>query len=80
MKYYSEDTVKELIRLTEHNMDNPSDRIFIDMNDYPFIEYPFTDYPKFDSIPDACKNCNNHPSNGGSGVCHCILGLPKITY
>lgn len=24
--------------------------------------------------PDSCRNCNNHPSNGGSGVCYCILG------
>lgn len=23
---------------------------------------------------DPCKNCPNHPSNGGSGICHCILG------
>ena len=29
--------------------------------------------------PDACKNCSNHPSNGGSGVCNCILGLPVVT-
>ncbi len=26
-------------------------------------------------IPDACRNCSNHPSNGGSGICHCINGL-----
>ena len=26
------------------------------------------------SIPSACRNCSNHPSNGGSGICHCILG------
>ena len=30
-------------------------------------------------IPDACKNCSNHPSNGGSGMCNCTLGLPTIT-
>ena len=24
-------------------------------------------------IPDACKNCSNHPSNGGSGICHCTI-------
>ena len=30
-------------------------------------------------IPEACKNCNNHPSNGGSGICFCTLGIPKIT-
>jgi hypothetical protein len=22
----------------------------------------------------ACKYCSNNPSNGGSGICHCILG------
>ena len=31
------------------------------------------------NIPDACINCPNHPSNGGSGICHCILGQSKIT-
>lgn len=31
------------------------------------------------SIPAACVLCPNHPSNGGSGFCQCILGLPSIT-
>lgn len=22
----------------------------------------------------ACTNCSNNPANGGSGICHCILG------
>ena len=26
------------------------------------------------TIPNACVSCPNHPSNGGSGICHCILG------
>ena len=30
-------------------------------------------------IPNACESCSNHPSNGGSGICHCILGTPVIT-
>lgn len=30
-------------------------------------------------IPSACINCSNHPSNGGSGICHCILGSPVVT-
>ena len=30
-------------------------------------------------VPDACKSCPQHPSNGGSGICHCTLGLPQIT-
>lgn len=25
-------------------------------------------------IPAACMGCPNHPANGGSGICHCILG------
>lgn len=29
-------------------------------------------------IPDACKNCSNHPSNGGSGICHCTLGSMTV--
>lgn len=32
------------------------------------------------SIPNVCKTCPTHPSNGGSGICNCTLGLPKITY
>ena len=28
---------------------------------------------------DSCINCSNNPKNGGSGICHCILGQPKIT-
>ena len=24
-------------------------------------------------IPDCCKDCSNHPSNGGSGICNCAL-------
>lgn len=26
-----------------------------------------------------CDYCSNNPKNGGSGICHCILGLPQIT-
>lgn len=27
----------------------------------------------------SCVNCSNNPKNGGSGICHCTLGQPKIT-
>lgn len=30
-------------------------------------------------IPESCRGCPQHPSNGGSGICFCILGQPKIT-
>lgn len=26
----------------------------------------------------ACDSCSNNPKNGGSGICHCTLGLPVI--
>ena len=27
----------------------------------------------FGYIPECCRGCSNHPSNGGSGVCACTL-------
>lgn len=33
-----------------------------------------------DNTPEACKTCSNHPSNGGSGICHCILGQRPVMY
>ena len=26
----------------------------------------------------VCKQCPNNPNNGGTGICHCILGSPVI--
>lgn len=31
------------------------------------------------NIPETCRYCPNHPSNGGSGICHCILGQKTWT-
>lgn len=27
----------------------------------------------------ACRMCSNNPVNGGSGICHCILGISPIS-
>lgn len=27
----------------------------------------------------ACRMCSNNPINGGSGICHCILGISPIS-
>ena len=35
---------------------------------------PFTDIDYEIHIPEPCKSCSNHPSNGGNGMCNCILG------
>lgn len=29
-------------------------------------------------FPSPCRHCANHPRNGGSGICHCILGNPGV--
>lgn len=29
-------------------------------------------------VPENCRYCKNHPSNGGTGICHCILGNPGM--
>ena len=31
-----------------------------------------------DGTPECCRNCSNHPSNGGSGICCCML--PYMTW
>lgn len=31
------------------------------------------------NIPEPCKACPNHPSNGGSGICLCVNGITPIT-
>jgi hypothetical protein len=47
------------------------------MSDIPKVpEVPKIPYwPTIDmfDIPEACKGCSNHPSNGGSGICHCTV-------
>ena len=40
--------------------------------DYSFYNELTMSVPKND-IPNCCKTCLNHPSNGGSGVCMCTL-------
>lgn len=32
----------------------------------------------YDGSP--CQYCSNNPRNGGSGICHCILGQQTIYY
>lgn len=46
-----------------------------DIKGYPYIAME----QALMEIPNACKSCSNHPSNGGSGICHCTLGAPVIT-
>lgn len=31
-------------------------------------------FDKLNTAADPCQYCSNSPKNGGSGICHCILG------
>ena len=50
----------------------------------PQVPIPLTNtgvynVPEPSNIPEACRNCPNHPVNGGSGICNCVLGMSKVT-
>lgn len=40
------------------------------------INQNYKDYEQ--NNDDPCVHCNNNPRNGGSGICHCILGQKNI--
>lgn len=41
---------------------------------------PFQNSVDRNSTLEACKDCPNHPSNGGSGNCNCMSGGLNVTY
>ena len=43
------------------------------------VEDPIKEQFYSGDIPNACMGCPNHPANGGSGICHCILGSKEWT-
>ena len=48
-------------------------------NTYVYKPTAPTIYSPNTYIPEACRSCRNHPSNGGTGICHCTLGSPSVT-
>ena len=64
-------TVEELNKLLEKATEDAFKRY---NTFYTSTEY----YKRNNYIPEACRNCSNHPSNGGSGICQCILGQTVI--
>lgn len=42
------------------------------------INPEYTDTATFNNLPSTCESCGNNPKNGGSGICHCILGMPDV--
>lgn len=43
-------------------------------NDYILERYMPMQPSDAASDNSPCKHCSNNPRNGGSGICHCILG------
>ena len=41
--------------------------------------WPDTTTLNYTTDGSPCDRCSNNPKNGGSGICHCILGQPQIT-
>ena len=74
-KYYIqfETDNKELYKLVESAC-----QVAMDIDRNPEIIDMFNEVPN-NYIPEPCRNCSNHPSNGGSGFCNCALGQPSIT-
>lgn len=70
---------KESNIIISNENNNPKDELLNE--DYLKIKLELEKYtyPNFNYVPESCRGCSNHPSNGGSGVCYCILGSPKIT-
>ncbi len=62
MNYYTTSTTGPIIII---NAPEPPE-IYIS----GYIQQPYQVSP--------CTYCSNNPNNGGSGICHCILGTPKI--
>lgn len=78
--YNELNTFEELMDLIYKEIEEKNPTFLI--KDYnklvPYKEIPPVEYINFyENSP--CINCSNNPKNGGSGICHCILGS-QITY
>ena len=79
-----EDIVKEAIEKIYNKPETkdwrPPNTVTVETPDIHFEN--MLDWKQLDPLtlyPEACKICSNHPSNGGSGICNCIMGIPQIT-
>ena len=67
MVYYTTETVMmpKTVTSTEYTTRSKCDNIVI-INNIPTNSWAFKS--------SACTFCSNNPANGGSGICHCIMG------
>lgn len=71
---------EETILLDDETIEKLADAIVkkVNLNQPIYINEPKTKSWST-NIPPGCRHCSNHPSNGGSGICHCIIGIQTIT-
>lgn len=68
--------LRKEVRDYEREISRLKTELLISKNTGTAVETSSTVY--CENVPVACRNCSNHPSNGGSGICHCTLGAPPV--
>lgn len=78
-KNYAKETYGIIIDYIKSDKFDTFESLFKDEGSVKNIEVQDTGINFYDLLDNPCADCPNHPSNGGSGICQCILGTPKIT-
>ena len=70
---------EETILLDDETIEKLADAIIkkVNLNQPIYINESKT--KSWSNIPPGCVHCSNHPSNGGSGICYCVIGTQTIT-
>lgn len=70
---------EEKVLLDDETIEKLADAIIkkVNLNQHIYINEPKT--KSWSNIPPGCRHCSNHPSNGGTGICHCTIGIQTIT-
>lgn len=70
-------SAKELNELLEKEFQRGRDSVQTPISTPDMTKVLIESVPKT-YIPQACKDCPNHPSNGGNGDCNCTLCVEPI--
>ena len=70
---------EEAILLDDETIEKLADAIIKKVNLNQSIYVNESETKSWLNIPPGCVHCSNHPSNGGSGICYCVIGTQTIT-
>ena len=70
---------EETILLDDETIEKLADAIIKKVNLNQPIYTNESETKSWSNIPPGCVHCSNHPSNGGSGICYCVIGTQTIT-